>query len=148
MLLYIGYRSGTDVLIYWLTEWNWCCYILATRVELMLLYIGWVELMLLYIGYRSETDVVIYWLPEWNWCYIFINRQQNIKYIICWIICYKFQFNCLIQIWDYITGSCPCHIWEISSTLNRNLHISCLQLRCQCLQEMKAMCIQYEQHRP
>jgi len=52
MLLYIGYRSGTDVVIYWLPEWN-RNYILARGVELMLLY----------IGYQSGTDV-FYWLPE------------------------------------------------------------------------------------
>jgi len=55
MLLYIGYQSGTDVVIYWLPEWNCCCYILATGVELMMLY----------IGFRSGT-VVIYLLEEWN----------------------------------------------------------------------------------
>jgi len=55
MLLYIGYQSGTDVVIYWQPEWN-CSYILARGLGVMLLF----------IGYQSGTDVVIYWLPEWN----------------------------------------------------------------------------------
>jgi hypothetical protein len=58
---------------------------------------------------------------------------------------YRFHYNCFISVWDYIAGKNQPYMWEISLTLNRNLHNSCLQLRYQCHQQREIMCIWYKE---